>query len=403
MGAATRVVSRTADRVRSWPGQLRHGTDDRLRQLRRPEGRARYQLTQTAKATLAAVLAWFIAGDLVGNEAAWLAPATAVLMAHSTVYRSLADGLKRVAAVTAGVMIAATAGAVFGLSLFGLLLVVPLSLLGAKLRWVSAQGEYIATTAVLLLAFGVATDLTFLRSYVVDTAIGVVIGALVNVLLFPPAYQRTAREAISDLATDIADVFREVAEGLRSGWRATDADHWRRRADRLGVEGARSALEWNKESLRWNPWPRRGNSHRPHYYEPAVDVLRHIAIDLQSLTQALREGAEYASADRQDGEDGHEQLLASVPPLHDDLAPLLDAVAEMVDTFGDEPVLRGGGLGESVEQSLAQAENLYRDMADRLPESHITGPRPFATTGSVMLLVRRILDQLTNADHQPAG
>lgn len=391
------------DRVRSRAGRLGHSTEHLVRQLRRRESHARAQVLQVAKATLAAIIAWFLAGELLGNEAAWLAPATAVLMAHSTVYRTVADGLKRVAAVTAGVIISATAGALVGLSLLGLLLVVPLSLFGARLRLIHAQGEYIATTAVVLLAFGVATDVSFLRAYVVDTAIGSATGALVNLLLFPPAFQRSARDAISDLATDTAQVLREVAGGLRSGWRASDADHWQGRADRLGGEAARSALEWNKESLRWNPWRPRDRTYAPRYYEPAVEVLRHIGIDLQGLTQALRVGAQ-SGTNGQEGDD-HDgdgaDLLAAAPSLQDDLAPLLEAVAEVVDAFGDDPVVRGGGLGESVRASLSRAEELYDDMARRVPQDTLAAPAPFATAGSVLQVMRRILEQLRNADRYP--
>lgn len=369
--------------------------------LRRPGSTARTEATQIAKATVAAIIAWYLTSEIMGSRAAWLAPAVAVLMVHSTVYRSLQAGVKRVAAVLAGALIAAAAGTAFGLSSLGLLVVVPLSLIGARLRWIRAQGEYITTTAVLLLTFGVATNEFFLRAYVLDTAIGCATGALVNVLLFPPAYQRSARGAIGDLATDVAELLRDLAGGLRSGWHAATADEWRRRADGLRGEAASSALAWSQEGLRWNPWPKRDGAYHPRYYEPAVDMLRHVAIEVQDFTRTLQEWARRRAADG-DRADGPEDLLAAAPPLHDNLAPMLESVAEVIDSFGEDPAVRGGGLSEPVADALAQAEQRYQDMSQRVPTAGIADLEPFTVAGSAVQATGRIVRHLRELDQRPA-
>ena len=124
---------------------------DWVGRLRRADSYAHITAMQGAKATLAAVLAWYVAALSLGSPTAWVAPVTAVLMVQNTVYRSMAEGVKRVLAVAGGVLIAATAGSLLGLNALSLLVVVPLSLLAARSRWVGAQGEYITVTAVVLL------------------------------------------------------------------------------------------------------------------------------------------------------------------------------------------------------------------------------------------------------------
>lgn len=387
-------MTRAAVGARTWTAGLGRAATGWLRTLGAPESRGRLRAIQIGKSTLAAVLAWLVAGRVLGNEAAWLAPATAVLMVHSTVYRSVSEGIKRVVAVLVGVMIAATAGQLFGLSTIGLLLIVPLSLLGAGVRWIGAQGEYIATTAVLLLTFGVATNEDFLRSYVLDTAVGAVTGTAVNALLFPPAYHRTARAAISDLATATAGVLRAVAGGARAGWRGTDPAAWRRRADSLRGDAAWSALAWSKEGMRWNPWPRRDGPHQPQYYEPAVDSLWHIAIEVQRLTRILQDGAP-------DGEQVPEHLLAAVTPLQEQLAPLLEAVAEVIEAFGDDPAVREDGLSDQIVGSLERAEQLDRELSHQLLGTRLQDPARFAAAGSVLQVLHRILAQLRELDRRP--
>ncbi|MFC7722089.1 aromatic acid exporter family protein [Nonomuraea recticatena] len=86
----------------------------------------RFELRQIAKATLAAVLAWLLADRFLPRETLWIAPATAVIMVHATVYKTLTNGLRKVAAVAAGVIRAGSIGHLLGLTAFTLVLVVPL-------------------------------------------------------------------------------------------------------------------------------------------------------------------------------------------------------------------------------------------------------------------------------------
>jgi hypothetical protein len=96
----------------------------------------RFEVRQIGKATLAAALAWLLAYLLMPHEAVWIAPATAVIMVHATVYRTLTNGLARVSAVAAGVILAGSVGYLLGLNALSLILIVPPALIadGAESR-----------------------------------------------------------------------------------------------------------------------------------------------------------------------------------------------------------------------------------------------------------------------------
>ena len=385
------------------PDHIRRRGRDLGAELARPESRVRTAAVQIGKSTLAAVAAWYIAARMLGSEAAWLAPGTAVLMVHATVYRSIAEGVKRVVAVAAGVAIAAMIGNLIGLSAVGLLLTVPLALLGARLPWIHAQGEYIAITAVLLLTFGASTDLHFLVAYLVATAVGCVVGALTNLLLFPPAYLRSARGAISELATGISGLLADIGHESRQSWSADTADEWHRRAVLLDdeVRAAESALSWSQEGMRWNPWPRRQRGMPAQRYWPALELLRHVAIETQVLTRGISDAMpdRQQLAQREDGEPemAADELLAAAPALAEDFPPLIAAVAEVVDTFGDDPEIRGGRLAAPVADALSRAEWRYDNLSRRLPEE-VSALGPFLAAGAVLQAVRWILHYLRDLD-----
>lgn len=384
----------TQQRLRHQWRYTRDTVRDTAYDLRKPESRTRMVALQTGKSTVAAIIAWYIASELFGNQAAWLAPMTAVLMVHSTVYRSISEGVRRVVAVAVGAMLSAAVGTILGLSALSLLVVVPLSLLAARLPWIRAQGEYITVTAVVLLTFGMFSDASFLASYVVDTAVGAVVGTLVNAFVFPPGYQRSARAAVSDLASHEARTLRDVADGTQEGWTYDRAEMWRRRADRLirEAESAQSILSWSQESQRWNPWPKKEPRDHARRYQPAITVLWHVALEIQDVARGLRDGARHRS---------ESDMLSAAPPLQDDLEPLLDAVADVVETFGDDPQLRAGRLSEHVRQALHQVQQRHSDMASRMSQVSLADPERFAATGAVLQGVDRMLGYLHDLDRQP--
>ena len=132
-------------------------------------------LTQLAKTVLAAVAAWVIAASVLDLPQPFLAPWSAILVVHATVYRTFSRGAQQVAATVTAVLLAAGVGELMGLSAGAIALLLVLSLLVGTVPWFGAEATTIATTALVVLATGFEND-TKLVSRLLDTAIGVGVG-----------------------------------------------------------------------------------------------------------------------------------------------------------------------------------------------------------------------------------
>ncbi|HZD68242.1 MAG TPA: aromatic acid exporter family protein [Actinomycetes bacterium] len=108
---------------------------------------------RTAKATLAAVLAYELARRLLpGGPLPLLAPLTALLVAQITVVETLKSGLERVGSVVAGVLIAVVLSKVVGLTWWGLGTVIFASLIAGQLLRLGDQRLEVPISAVPVLA-----------------------------------------------------------------------------------------------------------------------------------------------------------------------------------------------------------------------------------------------------------
>ncbi|WP_434080914.1 FUSC family protein [Sanguibacter sp. Z1732] len=83
---------------------------------------------QVLKSTIAATAAWWLAVAVFETELPFLAPWTALLTVHATVYRSLSRGLQTMVASAVGIGLSFVIGAYLGVTLwtFGLALLVGL-------------------------------------------------------------------------------------------------------------------------------------------------------------------------------------------------------------------------------------------------------------------------------------
>ncbi|WP_336217023.1 FUSC family protein [Nonomuraea sp. LPB2021202275-12-8] len=251
----------------------------------------RFELRQIGKATLAAALAWFLAHRVMPHEAVWIAPATAVIMVHATVYQTLTNGVRRVSAVAAGVILAGSVGYVLGLNALSLVLVVPPALIAARWRRMGGHGTDVATTVVLMLSFGAASQQRYLLAYVVATAIGALIGALigamVNIFLWPPLYRRRPHEAVLHLSTEASALLSDIADGLGQRCDLSQQPAWEQHANRLDLHlsGAHSGLADGAESRRYNL--RRRAQPAPGHHPPVVRAMGQIGVHLHAIVGVL--------------------------------------------------------------------------------------------------------------------
>jgi uncharacterized membrane protein YgaE (UPF0421/DUF939 family) len=208
---------------------------------------------RTAKTTLAAVLSFVLAQQLLTSPQPVLAPLTALLVVQLTMYETVASGLQRVASVVAGVLIAVGVATWVGLTWWSLGLVVAASLVIGRLLHLGDHLLEVPISAMLVLAVGGAEGPALDRVY--ETLIGAVVGVAVNLVIAPPLYVQPASDAIGELAERMAAFLRQLAEQLSAGWSRESADRMLNEARRLGdeVEHADRNLARAQDSARFNP------------------------------------------------------------------------------------------------------------------------------------------------------
>lgn len=215
-------------------------------------GRERDLVVQSLKAAAAALLAWVIARNWLGDPMALMAPWVAVVLVQATVYSSLLQAAQQFAAICLGALLASGAQALTGDTTAALALCLPVLILLGNWRRFGAQGVYAATTALFTLSAGPVTASAVVHR-LGQAALGAVIGVAVNALVLPPIHLRNVRENLAALAHETGDVLHAAGGHLRDDeWDAPTAARWSRTA--LGLQqrldGLRSARRWSEESLR---------------------------------------------------------------------------------------------------------------------------------------------------------
>lgn len=110
-------------------------------------------LIQLSKTVVAAVAAWVIAYQVLQLPQAFLAPWSALLVVHSTVYRTFSRGLRATGAVL-GVLLAWAVGNLVGLSTVAVSVLLLVGLVLGSLRWFRDESTVVAATGLIVLTTG---------------------------------------------------------------------------------------------------------------------------------------------------------------------------------------------------------------------------------------------------------
>jgi uncharacterized membrane protein YgaE (UPF0421/DUF939 family) len=345
-----------------------------------------------AKTTLAAVLAWAAAHWLTMAESAvWMGPATAVIVVQTTVYRSLANGARRVGAVTAGVMIAGLVGRLLGLNAISLIIIVPSALLAARWRRIGDHGVDIVTTAVLMLSYGAsAARDQYLRDYVLQTAVGAAAGVLVNFVIPPPLQVRRPYAQLQSLTSDTTDLLERISAGLREGYGAEDVREWQAGVDDLDgrLSDAAASVQHGAESRRFNARRLKSPAPAPHLYRPLLRAMRLIMPSVNSIVRTL----DYIADDRERDPDAPALISETFAHAY---AGLLECTAEAIGTQGRNPAVSDDSARRHVTRSLQEAAAIHDRMTDLVRDGRLSRPRGWAANGSLLTDAERILSTLT--------
>src|ERR1700750_3398705 len=257
--------------------------------------RAQPTAVYIARLTATAVFAYLIAQALPGGSPrSVLAPLPPLLMVQATLFNTIGTAIRRVAAVTVGVLAAVAVAAYVPFSWWVLgLLVAGTLALGIVLR---LREEILEVPISAMLIFSVGSQAAA-STRITETLVGAAAGLAAG-LVFAPVRVQPAKEAVGELSRQMADLLGQMAEGLAEAPDPKRATEWldRTRALRGEIERVDDALTQAEESVRLNP--RRLRSGDPAAgLRDGVDTLERAATDVRVLA---RLGGDSARVDRED-------------------------------------------------------------------------------------------------------
>ena len=334
---------------------------------RSPNPVALVDWAQAAKTVLAGVLAWVIATEVLGLEQPFLAPWAAVLVVHATVYRTVSRGGQQVVATFLGVFLGWSAVTLFGAGALGMGLMLAVSFVIGRHRWLREEATTIATTGIVVLATNAADQSHLLGSRLLDTTVGVVVGLAVNLLVWPPLRDRAAWAHAHQLPHELAGVLAEMASGLGPDLASSDVEGWVRRCREIDVhiDEAWSLVQQAQESSRLNP--RRSRPDDLEELVGSLHLLEQSVAEALSLARTVATSADHANVWDDSFRSEWQRLLTTTATALDEGDPeQLAGVRDELSRLGAE--LSTEGLSASVWQEYGGLLVNLRNIVDAAVE-----------------------------------
>lgn len=277
--AMSPVVQRVRARIADVPSRLRDPT-------------AQADLLLVTKAAAAATVSWLLAVHVFAMSQPFLAPWSALLTVHATVYRSVSRGAQQVGATVLGVLLSFALAELLGINGVSLFLAMLAALLLARMGILRQEGVTVATTALFVLTTGYSAQENLLVERILATALGIGVGVLVNLLVLPPLTHRSAAQHVDTIDEGIGDLLRDIAESVRHGDSDESVVDWieeTRRLDR-DLDHAWEVVGFARESSRLNPRSRAARlSEGELSYEEILYRLEDGIAETRSIARTIRE------------------------------------------------------------------------------------------------------------------
>ncbi|SLM96705.1 Cytochrome c-type biogenesis protein DsbD, protein-disulfide reductase [Brachybacterium faecium] len=279
---------------------MRRTVRARLSTLAEPE--VVTDLIQVAKGVIAGTTAWWLSMYILDSQLPFLAPWTALLTVHATVHRSLSRGMQTTVASTVGVLLSFMIGAWLGVSVWTFALALLVGLLGARITWIRDEGVAIATTAIFVLGSGFDGQQPLLLDRIIEVALGVIVGVVVNLAVIPPLRHRQASRYVDSINRRMGEVLSDMAEQFWTSWDTDRAEAWFQETRSMSEEldSAWRTVRFARESEKANPrtrlalsTPRGGATSRAPQasYEEILARVDEGISHLRHLTRTLREAS----------------------------------------------------------------------------------------------------------------
>ncbi len=193
-----------------------------------------HRLLLALKSAIAGALAWWIALHLPGvaAEFPYYAPIGAMAAMYTTVGGSIKQGLETLAGLGLGIAVAFLVTQLAAPNMWTVALVVGIGVLVAGLPRMGAGKDLIPTAALIVMLLGDQDPDGFSLGYFIQMLVGVIVGLLVNALLFPPLHLTRAVNALAELRGALSLQLEDMAEAILESW-PPEHTEWSERGDGL--------------------------------------------------------------------------------------------------------------------------------------------------------------------------
>ncbi|MFD6298293.1 aromatic acid exporter family protein [Streptomyces sp. NPDC060235] len=355
-------------------------------------GAERLAVLLVAKSALAATLAWVVSYYGLHAQAPAFAPFSAVTIMYVTVYQSLMQSLRYVAAVALGVAIQAGFALLAGPDLLTFIAVAVITLSLGRSRLLGVQGPQVATAAFF--AFSTYSSATsesagvrHLGQIVLLVLIGCAIGTAVNVTIAPPMRYRRGEYSIRVLAHTLYNLTSEMHPALREGTlEAGTTARWRERAAQAStlIAQARAELDTARENVHYDPRQvlrrKRGRLGFP-AYEAVLEALGRTLYQMGSMTRSLDQWREAESDYR------YRDFLERY-------AAFLEAICDVAFTLSvlDEATLPQE-LGR-LDALIVAARQQHREVAEEADSQRLPLADPARPYGVLVIEATRLMEEV---------
>ena len=332
------------------------------------------RLQLALKAGLAAGVAFAIAPFMPGSAAdyPYYAPLGALVAMYENVAGSMRQGVQTLVGLAIGVGLAFMLFSLGSPSPWTVAVVMGLGVILAGLPKIGSGRDWIPTAALLVLLVGGHNPDTFSFGYLFQMGVGVTVGIVVNLLVFPPLHFRAAELSIAELRQALAQQLWDMGKALKESWPPEHVD-WSRRSEALAAHArsVRLAVEKADASRQANP--------RRHLHPRDLNLDYRNLRDLERLTFHVQDVTQVLS----------DVIWAEDTPfvVPDEYAvPLGDAMASVGD------VLRALEEEQPERQAelAAAADEAISDLTARLGSEQHSTDAPSAVE-SILLSLHRML------------
>jgi hypothetical protein len=356
-------------------------------------------LTRAVRLTGAAVASYLVARLAVSDARPVTAALTALLVVQVTLVGTIADTLRRIVSVIAGVGLAIGVSSFFGFTWWSLAIVIGASILVGQALRLGPHLLEVPISAMLILAVGGLGSQA--EDRIAETLVGAAVGLLVNVL-FPPAVQtRSAGAAVEQFAAQIARLLDRVAETLTNGDATrNEVRGWLAEARSITRDLTRvdQVLNDAHQSRRLNPRAV-GTLDTTPDLRSGLDALEHSAVALRAVFRSIADRAGAVPDTDTDGTD-----LDAVPSeFHDEdlraaFATIMTDLSRAVSTFGRLVRAEVDDADTPHTGELAEALAAVGEARVRLTELLLVDPQVapglWQLHGSLLAGVERVLAEL---------